>query len=163
NRNAAMLFVSRPGSFGAGYCLKYCEATRLGPTRRGSSAATSEGVIPNQPAGTVCVALKPLTLPPGQAAAESHRYMITPSRDEFEGAARVTGVWLCSRRFWRLAKKKSRLVRIGPPNAAPTMSLSSFGASFGCPEPSWESLRKYSFVDVAVRRKVQYAAPLYWF
>src|SRR3970040_1630237 len=96
NRKSMMLAPSRPGSFGLGYFLKYSEAARLGPMPSGSIAAISDGLRPDHPAGTLCDALKPRTLPPGHAAATAHRYISTPSRNEFDGTARTTGRSLAS-------------------------------------------------------------------
>jgi hypothetical protein len=43
------------------------------------------------------------------------------------------------------------------------MSLSSFGATLSSPAPRCASCRKYSFDEVAVRRRNQYAEPSYRF
>ena len=82
---------------------------------------------------------------------------------EFEGRLRTTGDSLCSLSCSTLAKKNRRLRRNGPPNEPPKMSLSSLGGLLSWPEASCDSSRKYSLVDVAVRRKVQYADPSNWF
>src|SRR5438093_2011890 len=155
-----MLLPSRPGSLGSGYCLKYCEAARLGPMPSGSMAAICAGDSPYHPGCTVWVSLKPRTVPPGHSAATEQRYMSTPSRKDFEGTPRTTGCSLFERRPSTLAKKKIRFFRIGPLSEPPRMFLSSFGASFGLLELSWASLRKYSLLDVPVRRPTAYSDPL---
>src|SRR5262245_22687025 len=114
-----MLWPSWPGSFGDGNCLKYCEAARLGPIPSGSIAAICEGVRPYQPASTLWLLLKPRTDPPGHCAATAQRYSSHPSRNEFEGTLRTTGVSLSDLSRSTLAKKKRRFLRMGPPSDAP--------------------------------------------
>src|SRR4029453_5673099 len=127
----------------------------LGPICNGSSAAIWAGVFQYQPEGTEWVPLKPRTLPPGHATTDAHWYIRMPSRKEFDGTALTRGVSLFSLRLSKLRKKNSRLLRMGPPAEAPPISLSSFGAVLGSPEPSCASCRKYSLLDVPVRRNVQ--------
>jgi hypothetical protein len=104
--------------------------------------------------------VKPFTDPPGHADATAQRYMMTPSRNESEGTARTTGVSLSSLKDSKLPKKNILLRRTGPPTAPPQMSLSSLGALLGSPDASCDSFRKYSLLEVAVRRANQYAEPL---
>ena len=151
-----MMFTpSRPGSFGLGNWRKYWEPAVLGPMPRGSMAAIWAGVRPYQPGCTVWVLLNPRTEPPGHWAAVAHRYTSTPSRNEFEGTARSTGRSLSESRVSTLAKKKKRSRMMGPPRDAPKMFLSSFGRLVHRPRLSWASFRKYSLLEVAVRRGTQ--------
>ena len=51
---------------------------------------------------------------------------------------------------------------MGPPNEPPKISLSSFGATLSLPAAFCDNSRKYSLVDVDVRRNVQYPEPSNW-
>src|SRR6476469_7827344 len=88
NRKSWMFTPSRPGAFGDGNFLKYCDAATFGPMPSGSIAATWAGESPYHPDLTGWEALKPWTDPPGHSPGFWHRYMRTPSRSESEGTAR---------------------------------------------------------------------------
>ena len=159
-----MFWPSRPGSLGDGYWLKYCIAARLGPMPSGSSAAMSAGVIPYQPAGTLWLRVKPCTEPPGQAAATAQRYIEDAVAERVRTARRAPpGFRSAPCRRSKLPKKNSRLRRIGPPNdAAKDVLVELRRLRSVSPSASCDSLRKYSLLDVAVRRSVQYADPSNW-
>ena len=82
-----------------------------------------------------------------------HRYIRTPSRNEFDGTARVTGISLCSCRLSPLREKNSLLLRIGPPIDAPMMSLSIFGGVLPARTRAAPVSGSISLLDVSVRRK----------
>ena len=67
-----MLLARWPGSFGAGYWPKYCDAAPARADPQRIDGGDVGGVMPYQPDGTVCVLAKPRTGPPGQAAATAH-------------------------------------------------------------------------------------------